>query len=262
MSPDQLSMIDLTQPPPGPFAPWVLPASHLDVTNDGWRFINDATKAGYTDAQIDDYQGLKRRHFPASPPLKLTVRARFSHEAGQLKGTAGFGFWNDPFVMTDKRPPALPRAVWFFYGSEESNLKLARDVPGNGWKAATVDALRLPFFLLAPTAPLAVPLMNIMPLYRRLWPIGQRALGVHETALDTPMTEWHTYQINWQPDQVHFLVDDVLKLEAPIAINGRLGFVMWLDNQAMTATPWGRFAWHTVSLAQPQWMEVSQLTFG
>lgn len=245
--------------PPGPYNPWVLDGSQLEQAKDGWLFSNEAVAATYTDSQIDDYQGLKRRHFPQKPPLKLTVRARFSHQAGDLKGTAGFGFWNDPFVMTDKRPPALPQAVWFFYGSTESNLKLARDIPGNGWKAATIDTQRWPFLLLVPTAPLAVPLMNIKPLYRSLWPIGQSAIGAHEALLSVSMQAWHTYRINWQADHILFSVDGKTVLEASVAIKGPLGFVMWIDNQAMTVTPWGRFGWRIVPLAQPQWMQVSHL---
>lgn len=254
-----MTAADLSQPPPGSFNPWVLDGSQLEQTGEGWCFSNLPRDTGYTDSQIDDYQGLKRRQFPWSPPLTLTVRARFSHREGELKGTAGFGFWNDPFVMTDKRPPALPRALWFFYGSEENNLKLDREVPGHGWKAATVDALRLPFFLLAPTVPLAVPLMNIRPLYRALWPIGQKAIGVREALVQADMTQWHTYQIKWQPDRVQFSVDDQITLEADVSIQGRLGFIMWIDNQAMAVTPTGRFGWRVVPLAQRQWMQVSQL---
>src|SRR5215212_2794725 len=48
----------------------------------------------YADAQIDDYGGLARRAFPWRPPLCLVVRARAS---GPITGTAGFGFWNNPF---------------------------------------------------------------------------------------------------------------------------------------------------------------------
>ena len=103
------------------------------------------------------------------------MRARFSHPANELRGTAGFGFWNDPFMMTGARIPTLPRAIWFFYGSPPSNIKLDRHAPGHGWKAATIDALRPAAFLLAPLAPLAVPLMNLPSLYRRLWPFIQRA---------------------------------------------------------------------------------------
>src|SRR5690349_19213483 len=126
---------------PGPdWHRWVLPGSAVDQVDGAWRFSNAPMPAGkYTDAQLDDYQGLHRRDFRWRPPLTLTVRARFSHGPDQLAGTAGFGFWNDPFMMTDSRPPALPRVLWFFFGSKQSDMPLAAGVPGQGWKAATLD---------------------------------------------------------------------------------------------------------------------------
>jgi hypothetical protein len=227
---------------------------------EGWRFTLPRLNGGrYADAQIDDYQGLPRRRFRWQPPVTLTVRARFSHPAGALVGTAGFGFWNDPFMMTGARFPALPRAIWFFYASPPSDMVLALDVPGHGWKAATIDAIRLPFFLLAPTAPLAVPLMNVRPLYRALWPIGQRAMGVREALVPVEMTDWHTYRLEWNEGGALFTVDETCFLECEVSPRGPLGFVMWLDNQAMVITPWGRFAYRLLPVAEPQWMEVSQL---
>jgi hypothetical protein len=227
----------------------------------GWRLdlpLLDGRR--YADAQIDDYQGLPRRRFRWRPPLSLTVRVRFSHPAGELVGTAGFGFWNDPFMMTGARFPALPRVIWFFYGSPPSDMALALDVPGCGWKAATMDAIRLPFFLLAPTAPLAVPLMNIRPLYRALWPIGQRAIGVSEALVPAEMTDWHTYRLEWDVCRARFHVDDTCFLDCETSPRGPLGFVMWLDNQAMVATPWGRFAHRVLPTSAPQWMDVASLT--
>jgi len=214
----------------------------------------------YADAQIDDYQGLPRRRFRWRPPLTLTVRARFSHPADELVGTAGFGFWNDPFMMTGARFPALPRAVWFFYASPPSDMALACDVPGYGWKAAVIDAGRLPFWLLAPTAPLAIPMMNARPLYRALWPIGQRALGIAEALAPADMTMWHTYRLEWDVRRVRFGVDDVCFLDGAPSPRGPLGFVMWLDNQAMIATPWGRFAHRVLPTSAPQWVQVESVS--
>jgi hypothetical protein len=161
--------------------------------------------------------------------------------------------------MSGKRTPALPRVVWFFYASPDSNMKLATDVEGHGWKAATLDAMRLPFFALAPLTPLAVPLMNIKPLYRALWPLGQKAIGVQEAQIRAPMTEWHTYRLEWGMRHTRFMVDDQVVLEDAPSPRGRLGFVMWLDNQAMTITPWGQVGWRTVEVTEPQWMEVDRL---
>jgi hypothetical protein len=243
---------------------YVVGNGELELTGSTLRLLNtDASARHYTDAQIDDYQGLSRRRFLWHPPLRLTVQACFSHPAENdsagIKGTAGFGFWNDPFLMTGARMPALPRAVWFFYASPPSNMKLDPDTPGYGWKAATIDAMRPNALLLAPVAPWAVLLMNVPTLYRLLWPIIQRAVHVKESAVNSEMTEWHTYVIEWGVQQSQFIVDGVSILKDAPSPRGPLGFVMWLDNQYMIVAPWGRFGWGLLSIPGRQWLEVDWL---
>jgi hypothetical protein len=251
---------DFTPQPSGEWKRHVVGDAALEATGRTLLFINNSTSAlRYTDAQIDDYQGLSRGSFKWRPPLKMTVRARFSDESGALVGTAGFGFWNDPFFMTGRRMPALPRAVWFFYSSPPSNMKLDLNAPGQGWKAATLDARRVSFLLLAPSAPVAVPLMNIGPLYRGLWPIAQRAMGVSEATVHAPMTEWHTYAVEWSTKQARFSVDGDLALESESSPGGPLGFVMWLDNQYAVVTPWGRLGYGLLESPHRQSMEVDTL---
>ncbi len=251
---------DLSQEPGPEWQRHVVAPSTIEVTPDGWRFTNNPLEGRqYTNAQIDDYQGRRRGDFPWRAPVSLTVSARFSHPFGELVGTAGFGFWNDPLVMSGLRLPALPRAIWFFHGSPHNNIRLDLHTPGCGWKAATVDANRLPAYLLAPALPLAVPLMNIRPVYRTLWPAGQRAIAAREALLDIDMTAWHTYQLDWGVRGAEFRVDGEPVLRTDAAPRGRLGFVMWIDNQAMVATPWGRVGWRTVPIEQPQWMEIGAL---
>jgi len=229
----------------------------VDPAGPALRFVFGSTASRrYSNAQIDDYTGLSRRHFPWHAPLRLTVRARFSHPVGELRGTAGFGFWNDPFLMTGKRLPALPRAIWFFHASPPSDMKLALGVPGHGWKAATIDALRPVALLLAPLALPAALLMNIRPVYRALWPPIQRAVHVSEVVLGASMQEWHTYIIEWDSRHSHFLVDGELVAGPVPSPRGPLGFVMWLDNQYMVATPQGRLGWGVLEVTGRQWMEV------
>ncbi len=192
----------------------------------------------YHNAQISDYDS--QRQFKFRPPLRLTLTAEASTE--NLRGTAGFGFWNHPFSPTEFHF-TIPQAIWFFFASAESNMALAKNVPGFGWKAATFNAKRLPFYGLLPTAPLAIPLMNFKPAYDALWSIGQNAIGVRETLLDSQLlTEKHTYQIDWLPDKAIFRVDGEIVLDAREGItHNALGFVAWLDNQYAIVTPKGRF---------------------
>jgi len=236
----------------------------LELTNTSLRFVNtNASSQRYTNAQIDDYQNLPRRRFLWRPPLRLTVRARFSHPAQNgsvgIRGTAGFGFWNDPFLMTGARWPALPRAIWFFYASPPSNMKLDFHVPGYGWKAATIDAAQPKALLPAPLAPVAVLLMNLPTIYRAIWPSIQRAVGIRESLVKTQLNEWHTYSIDWGIGESQFSVDGATILESAPSPQGPLGFVMWLDNQYMIVTPWGRFRWGLLDISGCQWMEVDRL---
>jgi len=233
----------------------------LEPAGSALRLVVGSTPSRrYTNAQIDDYTGVPRRRLSWRPPLRLAVRARFSHSAGELAGTAGFGFWNDPFLMTGRRMPALPRAVWFFYASAPSDIKLDLDAPGRGWKAATIDALRPPALLLAPLALPAVLLMKVRPLYRALWPPIQRAIHVSEAALAASMKEWHTYVVEWGRQCSRFTVDGDLVAGPVPSPRGPLGFVLWLDNQYLVATPQGRLGWGVLAIAGRQWMEVEHFT--
>ncbi len=218
--------------------------------------LPNTTRSQYSDAQLDDYAGLPRRLFPHRPPLHFSIRARFSGEA--IVGTAGFGFWNQPF-MPGGGLPTLPRAIWFFYGSPPSNMALALDVPGYGWKAATIDALRPAALAIAPLAPIVLLFNRSRRIYRRIWPIVQKALTIQEQLLPTEtMRDWHTYTIEWGINQVRFRIDDRLVLETDRAPRGPLGFVAWIDNQFAVVTPTGRIRFGLLDSDQPQWLEIKE----
>jgi hypothetical protein len=223
------------------------------------RFIlPGADDRHYSNAQLYDYAGLRRRDYPWRPPLRLTCQARFSHEASSLRGTAGFGFWNQPF-MPGALGLRLPRQVWFFFGGAPHDMALVKGVPGAGWKAATADFSRWAFLLLAPAAPLGFLLMRNPSLYDRLWPLGQRAIGAHEALLGVDMRDWHTYRLDWLERGTRFYVDDALVLEAGHAPSGPLGLVAWMDNQYAVLTPRGQLGMGLVPVESEQWMEVEEL---
>ena len=231
------------------------------TTDAGLRLqIGPASARSYANAQIDDYHGLPRAHFPWQPPLTLTVQARFSHPPGQLRGTAGFGLWNDPFGMTGSRPLSLPRALWFFFNSADAPLQLARDTAGYGWRAAQIDAWRLPFLTLAPLAPLAMPLMRWRWLYTRCWPLAQWALGIHENTLPIDITGWHTYQLHWGVNRTSFAVDDQIVLTSNTSPHGPLGLVLWIDNQGMVVLPWALPRHRLFLVNHEQWLDLGWVT--
>src|SRR6266851_3166651 len=123
--------------------------------------LAETPEGRYSDAQIDDYGQLARAHFPWRPPLRMEIEARASLPAAQanstpasavLRGTAGFGFWNYPFSVRGDIL-MLPESVWFFYASPPSNMALVPGMPGWGWKAQVVHAMRPGALLsLVPTA--------------------------------------------------------------------------------------------------------------
>ncbi len=213
-----------------------------------------ASGASYHNAQVSDYR--TARDFHNAPPLRLSLRARF---AGELRGTAGFGFWNHA-IVPGERGLRLPQALWFFYSSPPGNIALAKGIPGHGWKAASFDARNWRFLGLLPLAPLGCLLMRSRFMYDALWGIGQGALGVQEAMLDAALLrDYHSYSIDWRVDGAVFRLDGREVLRTNVVPRARLGFVAWVDNQYAVVTPQGRFGRGTLAVAQPQSLRIRDL---
>lgn len=231
---------------------------HTIVNDVGMRLlVRDARRPHYANAQIDDYGPTSSRsqtHFSWRPPLRMTVRARSSE---LIAGTAGFGFWNNPFSPLGGRS-RLPAAIWFFYASPPSDMPLALDVPGNGWKVACLDATQPRALAWAPLT-LPVLLLNRRPtLYRRLWPRVQHALRIAEAAIPPINTIWRIYTLDWQHDYACFAIDGAVVLETDCVPQGPLGFVAWIDSQWAVVTPWGRLGWGFLD-TETQWLDLQQV---
>ncbi len=212
--------------------------------------IGGTDTTGYADAEINDYLHVGRRGFAWRPPLRMVLRARASHPAARpdipasgqpcLRGTAGFGFWNAPFMVA-KRSARLPEAVWFLYTSPPTELGLVPQMPGNGWKAQVVHAQRWG------AVAAAVPTLGALAwarLSQHQQPAArwiQRVSGAQEAMLTADIAAWHTYRLDWLPDEATFFVDDVAVATAPHPPRGPLGFVAWLDNQYVVVTATGAF---------------------
>jgi hypothetical protein len=225
-------------------------------TSEGVRLLRSrTTDRAYADAEIGD----PTNQVGWSPPLTLTVRARFSHPIDQLHGTAGFGFWNAA-LGPNLRGMRPPRLVWFLAASAPYDVPLAMGVPGNGLKAAVLNARRAAFFALLPAAPIGFLLMRSTSLHRRLWPLAQRALGVDEASLGwLDPTEYHTYALEWGPRRACFSVDGQVVLTTRSVPGGPLQFVAWIDNGYAIATPRGRFKMGVLADAVDRWLDLSEI---
>lgn len=256
---------DFTPPLNSRWTKTTLDTGKVHTMNSVIRMGFDSAQQGrYTDAQIDDYEGLSRSQFPWRPPLRLQVRARSTLPAATvnstseskdiLRGTAGFGFWNYPFSVRGDIL-MLPEAAWFFYASPPSNIALVPNIPGWGWKAQIVHSMR--FGAVLDTVPMALTSMlglltgETRPASRWL----QRLSGASEAMLATDMTGWHTYTLEWRHSEACFEVDGKEVLRASQPPTRPLGFVAWLDNQYAVATPRGQLRFGTIS-SGPQWLEL------
>jgi hypothetical protein len=235
---------------------WLQGTGQIEAGESTLCLVTQNARAGeYSDAQLDDYHGWRRNKWPWRPPLKMSLRARASQAAPV--GTAGFGFWNDPFTLSGS-VLALPEAVWFFYASPPSDMALVPGVPGRGWKAAMVNTTLEGALLFGVPTALAVLWARLTGRARSAsaarW--VQRFCGAHEALLNLDWTTWHTYGLEWQRDVATFGVDGAMVLRAPHPPAGPLGFVTWVDNQFALATPRGEFRFGTLDAPGRQWLEL------
>ncbi len=172
----------------------------------------------------------------------LELRARVS--AADLPGTWGFGLWNDPFAASlgmgggTRKLPVFPDAVWFFHASSANWLSLRDDLPANGFLAATFCSRKFSP-LLMPPAVLATPWLFWRVTARWIRRIARSWIKEDSTSLKIDPTDWHRYRIEWRTDSATFQVDDQTVLTTPVAPHGRLGLVIWIDNQYAAFTPQG-----------------------
>jgi hypothetical protein len=228
--------------------------------------IPPTTEAAYADAQLDDYDATQRI-FANAPPQLLKLRARFS--SNQLKGTAGFGFWNAPFGQ-EGQVLATPCNVWFFHGSSESDMRVVRGLPGHGFKAAMLNSPQIPSGQMRRTCHqmaairsqvrriLAKTLDKILSLpvaSQIAMRAAQAIVNAKEAMLNLDMTAWHTYELDWQRDYATFRVDGIEVLRAPKPPNTKLGFVAWIDNYRAIAAN-GKYAFGYVACPHEQWLEL------
>ncbi len=229
-----------------------------------WLLKLPPVQSGYHNAQLWNYVQQSKLNSTVQlenrPPLRLSLSAYCVGEPDELVGTAGFGFWNHPLSPERRRLPRLPRAVWFFFASKRSNMALASDVPGSGWKCAVIDTINPCALALMPLAVPAALALRSKWLYSRLYPAIQRALKIDEHPLDLSLLrERHRYQIDWLVDRVSFSIDSQLIFETPFSPAGPLGLVIWMDNRYAVVTPQGHFGFGVEAVEREQGMMVEEI---
>lgn len=226
----------------------------LEPTPNSLRLVLDPSEdTRYSDSQLDDFHGRPRGEFLWRPPLRLSVRARFSHSQDVLQGTAGFGWWNAPFGTDRATEVAVgPQVLWFFFGSPPSNLAAAPDWSGNGWFAQGMNIPTLPGWLVkAGMFSLRLPFIK-----RAASKAAAEASRAAEQPLhDLDIMQWHDYVIEWREGSADFYVDSIHILHDHAPTSGPLALVLWMDNQWATVQGSGGL----LAVPQRQWLELAEV---
>lgn len=219
-------------------------------------------KGKYRWAQFDDYLDKPRKKFEWKTPTSLSVEARCDNS--NHLGTWGFGFWNDPFNTSlgvkgsVRRLPVLPNCAWFFFASHHNYLSFEDKLPAQGFLAATFSSPTIPSIFFAPTLPF-LPLL----ISKHFAQCARRVLAgfVKQDALliDIDVTQWHTFQIDWHAHQAQFLIDDQIILSTTISPKGKLGIVIWVDNQFAAFKPDGQISFGTLASQEATTLELKNL---
>lgn len=244
----------------------------VEKIKNGWRLgIQKGDSLHYRDAQLDDYSQLPRHKFPHQT-ISLSLRAKTSSTS--IAGTWGFGLWNDPFGLSlgfggsPFRLPALPNAVWFFYGSVENYLSFkspsttppasqnggsAQDVPANGFMAQTFCSPKF--------HPLLILAGMVLPFSRKsARKLLSKVIDEDGVALRVDVTQWHVYRLEWSEKRVVWYVDDALVFESTVSPNASrpLGVIIWIDNQYAAFTPEGKIAFGVLEGGN-EWLEIEDI---
>ncbi len=248
-----------------PLFPLTSPGATIqEMSLGGYRLsIPNGPAHQYRCAQLDDYKNIHNRRFDWLAPLRFSVTARVSR--ANLPGTWGFGLWNDPFSASQglggmsRRLPALPNTAWFFYASPPNYLALRDDHPAVGFLAATFSSPTIPSLLFAP-AVFALPLLALKPAARLIRRLARLMIRESAALLFVDSCTWHTYRIDWQTDQTQFFIDEEIVFQTRISPRGRLGLVLWIDNQYMSFSPDGTLRFGTLASDDAAWMDIKDIS--
>jgi hypothetical protein len=174
--------------------------------------------------------------------------------------------WNDPFSLSlgigggTRRFPALPNATWFFSASPQNYLSFQDDTPAQGFLVQTFKSPAVPAPVLA-LAAIGFPLLVLPGIMKLIRPLLGKLIQEDGSRIEGDVTQWHAYTLEWGPEGVVlFRVDGVPVYETAITPNGRLGLVLWIDNQYLALPPDGKMAYGTLENPETAWLEIKGVT--
>jgi hypothetical protein len=233
-------------------------SGHVEQSLDSYSLALGPLQKGYANGQIDDYHWKSRRDFCNVPNLKLSLKARWEGPTDGLHGTSGFGFWNDPFMMTGWRWPSLPQAIWFLVSCPKSNLSLNPDCKNKaGLRSFQVNAWHRAFLKKLFLWMLRAPFWNFA---KEQWiPQLCKDIECTETFIDLELHTWNHFEIFWQDQEVSFYVNGELVQNSKCSIKSPLGLVIWMDNQYLVFDPWLNLRYGNCTISKAQALHIKDL---
>lgn len=238
-------------------------ASVTAIHDRSWLLkISSGDSTVYRWAQLDDYLTLPRQKFLHQAPFRLEMLCRVSEQ--NLPGTWGFGLWNDPFNATlglsgvAPRLPVLPNTAWFFHASPPNYLSFNDRHPAQGFLAGTFSSPLIPSALLLPGMVFS-PLLLIPMCARWIRLCLAKIIREDAVLVELDETQWHRYSLEWHSQTVRFQVDQQEIFSTPFSPTGKMGLVIWIDNQYAAFSTDGKVRAGKLAFARPAWMEIDDL---
>jgi hypothetical protein len=132
-------------------------------------------------------------------------------------------------------------------------------LPGCGFYAQVFRSPRLPSVLSLLGLP-ALPFLLWPNTARILRKAAQALIDEDAMALDIDVTEWHAFSLGLAKQGVDFSIDGRVVFSTPMLPKGRLGLVVWIDNQYFRFTPDGKIGFGFLGSGTAQSMLIQNLS--
>jgi hypothetical protein len=106
---------------------------------------------------------------------------------------------------------------------------------------------------------LAAPLLLLPPAARLLRRLARSFINEDAALVPGNPLQWRQYEIEWREGEVRLLVDGASVFATPVSPRGRLGLVIWIDNQYAAFPPSGKLRVGTSPNPTPAVLEVADI---